>query len=352
MTVLELDETRAAVLHAPRDLRIERRPLPALGAGQVAVRIAAGGICGSDLHYYLHGGFGAVRLKQPMVLGHELAGTVAALGPGVENLAIGQKVAVNPSLPCGACRFCLAGMPQQCLDMRFFGSAMRMPHVQGGFADTIVCAAAQAVPIPDSVSLEQAAFAEPLAVCLHAVTRAGSIFGRRVLITGSGPIGLLLVIAARRAGASEILVTDIRDAPLRKALEVGADQVFNLAADPDALVPYAAAKGQIDVAFEASGSGAAILAALPVLRPQGVLVQVGQGGDVNLPISGLVGKEIELRGSFRFHPEFETAVRFIAEGLVDVKPLLSAVLPLERAVEAFDLAADKDRSVKVQLSFG
>jgi len=351
MVALDAGRTRAAVLHAPHDLRIETRETPRPGPGQVAIRIAAGGICGSDLHYYLHGGFGAVRLKQPMVLGHELAGTVAELGEGVSGLAIGQKVAVNPSLPCASCRFCLAGLPQHCLDMRFFGSAMRMPHVQGGFADILVCMAAQAVPVPDNVSLAEAAFAEPLAVCLHAVTRAGPILGRRVLVTGAGPIGLLTVLAARRAGAAEIVVTDIRDAPLAKAREIGADRAVNLAAEPEALSPYAAEKGQFDIAFEASGSGAAILAALPVLRPQGVLVQIGQGGDVALPISALVGKEIELRGSMRFHPEFHTAVRFIAEGLIDVKSLLSAVLPLDRAVEAFDLAADKDRSVKVQLSF-
>lgn len=344
-------ETRAAVLHAPHDLRVEQRPLPPLGPKDVAVRIAAGGICGSDLHYYLHGGFGTVRLKQPMVLGHELAGVVVATGAEAGHLAAGQKVAVNPSLPCGSCRFCLAGLPQHCLDMRFFGSAMRMPHVQGGFADQLVCRAEQAVPVPDNVSLAEAAFAEPLAVCLHAVGRAGSVFGRRVLITGSGPIGLLLVIAARRAGAAEIVVTDILDAPLAKAREVGADLAVNLKMDPDALQPFAADKGQFDTIFEASGSGAAILSALPLIRPQGVLVQVGQGGEVALPISALVGKEIELRGSMRFHPEFATAVRFISEGLVDVKPLLTATLPLERAVEAFELAADKARSVKVQLSF-
>lgn len=352
MTVQASDEVRAAVIHAPRDLRVERRALSPVGPGQVAVKITNGGICGSDLHYYLHGGFGTVRLKEPMVLGHELAGTVSEIGAGVSGLAAGQKVAVNPSLPCGHCRYCLAGLPQQCLDMRFYGSAMRTPHVQGGFAERIVCMAAQAVPIPDHVSLEQAAFAEPLAVCLHAVSRAGSLLGKRILVTGSGPIGLLLVIAARRAGAGEIIVTDIREAPLAKARAIGADHAFNLSVDPDALAPYAANKGEFDVAFEASGSPAAILAALPVLRPQGVLVQVGQGGEVALPISGLVGKEIEMRGSFRFHPEFATAVRFISEGLVDVTPLLSAILPLERAVEAFDLAADKDRSIKVQLSFG
>lgn len=342
---------RAAVLHAERDLRVERQARPEPGPGEVLVRIAAGGICGSDLHYYLHGGFGAVRLRQPMILGHELAGTIAETGAGVEALSLGQKVAVNPSLPCAHCRFCLEGLPQHCLDMRFFGSAMRMPHVQGGFADFVVCRAAQAVPIPDNVSLDQAAFAEPLSVCLHAVSRAGSILGRRVLITGAGPIGLLTALAARRAGAAEIIITDVRDAPLVKAREIGVDRAINLTTDADALEPLKTEKGQIEIVFEASGSPAAILVSLPLLRPQGILVQIGQGGEVNLPISVMVAKEIEFRGSFRFHPEFATAVRFLSEGLVDVRPLLSATLPIERAVEAFELAADKDRSVKVQLAF-
>ena len=156
---------KAAVIHAPRDLRIEDLDIPSMGPHDVKVRIRAGGICGSDLHYYQHGGFGAVRLRQPMVPGHEIAGEVAEVGAEVTRVRPGDGVAVNPSQPCGHCRFCLAGQPNHCLDMRFLGSAMRMPHIQGGFREVLVCREAQAVPVPPGMSLHTAAFAEPLAVC-------------------------------------------------------------------------------------------------------------------------------------------------------------------------------------------
>src|SRR5882762_4379415 len=155
---------RAAVLHSPRDLRVEESEAPEPKSGQVKVRIRAGGICGSDLHYFLHGGFGAIRLKEPMILGHEVAGTVEGVAPGVTNVRPGQLVAVNPSLPCHACRYCRMGIPNQCLNMRFYGSAMLFPHVQGGFREVLVCDASQAVPVPAMRSAAQAAFAEPFAV--------------------------------------------------------------------------------------------------------------------------------------------------------------------------------------------
>ena len=137
------------------------------------MRIEAGGICGSDLHYYFDGGFGTVRLKEPMILGHEIAGTVARVGAEVAGIKAGQRVAVNPSRPCGACRYCAEGKQQHCLNMLFYGSAMRFPHVQGGFREVLVCDEAQAVPVAATMSAAQAAFAEPFAVCLHAVNRAG-----------------------------------------------------------------------------------------------------------------------------------------------------------------------------------
>src|SRR3954467_12018381 len=185
---------RAAVLYAPKDLRIEDVADAPLGPGEVEVRIEAGGICGSDLHYYFDGGFGTVRLREPMILGHEIAGTVSRVGAEVASVKPGQRVAVNPSRPCGTCRYCQEGKQNHCLDMRFYGSAMRFPHVQGGFREVLVCDEAQAVAVPSSTSAAQAAFAEPFAVCLHAVNRAGSLLGRRVLITGAGPIGALTVI--------------------------------------------------------------------------------------------------------------------------------------------------------------
>lgn len=351
MTVTDFGETRAAVIHAPRDLRIERRAPPAVGSRQVAVRIAAGGICGSDLHYYLHGGFGTVRLREPMILGHELAGVVAATGTDVSTLTVGQKVAVNPSLPCAACRFCLAGMPQQCLDMRFFGSAMRWPHVDGGFRDFVVCHASQAIPIAGNVSFAEAALAEPLAVCLHALDRAGSVVGKRVLITGAGPIGALTAAVAKLGGAVEIVVTDIVDQPLAIARKLGADIAINTKDQPDALAAHTKAHGKFDVHFEAAGSPPAVLGGLAELGARGICVLIGQGAEVPLQVSSLIGREIEMRASFRFDTEFQLAIDYLESGKLKVQDLVTATLPVDRMQEAFDLASDKSKSSKVHLAF-
>jgi L-idonate 5-dehydrogenase len=342
---------KAAVIHAPLDLRIEDADIPAMGPYDVRVRIRAGGICGSDLHYYLHGGFGTVRLKQPMILGHEIAGEVMEVGAQVSRVQPGDRVAINPSQPCGHCRFCLDGKPNHCLDMRFYGSAMRMPHVQGAFREVLVCNEVQAVPIPAALPLEKAAFAEPLAVCLHAARQAGPLLGQRVLVTGSGPIGALAVLVARQAGAREVVATDIMEAPLAIARRIGADTALNTAGDPEALTRFKADKGRFDAVFEASGSGVALAGAMEVTRPGGTIVQLGlAGGEMTLPINMLVAKEIALRGTFRFHEEFAWAVHFLATGTIDVSPLLTEIVPLSEAVRAFELAADRTRAMKVQLS--
>ena len=342
---------KAAIIHAPLDLRIEDAEVSLMGPNDVTVRIRAGGICGSDLHYYQHGGFGTVRLRQPLILGHEIAGEVTDVGAAVTRVRTGDRVAVNPSRPCGQCRFCLAGQANHCLDMRFYGSAMRMPHVQGGFREVLVCHESQAVPVPDGVALQTAAFAEPLSVCLHAARQAGPMLGQRVLVTGSGPIGALTVLVARHAGAREVVATDIMDAPLAIVRQIGADAVFNTRADPDALTRFKADKGYFDTVVEASGSGAALASALEVTRPGGCIVQLGiGGGEMTLPVNTLVAKEISLRGSFRFHQEFEWAAGFLASGAIDVAPLLTEVVPLADAVRGFELAADKNRAMKVQLA--
>lgn len=343
---------QAVVIHAARDLRVEEMEAPgAPGANQVAVRIGAGGICGSDLHYFHDGGFGAVRVRRPMVLGHEVAGTVTAVGAGVSHVAAGDVVAVNPSLPCNACRFCLMGAQNHCLDMRFYGSAMRTPHVDGGFREALVCEAAQAVPVAAGVSLAHAAFAEPLAVCLHAVRQAGEMVGRRVLVTGAGPIGMLAMLAARMAGAAEVVITDLVEAPLVLARRVGADLAVNLRESPGGLDRFLPEKGYFDVVLEASGASAAVAGALQVARPGAVVVQLGIGAEHPLPLNVLTAKEISLRGSFRFHEEFGMAVAAIGAGRIDVAPLLTEVLPVGRALEAFALAADRGRAMKVQLAF-
>jgi L-idonate 5-dehydrogenase len=343
---------RAVVIHAEKDLRVEQTSAPALKPHDVRVRIEAGGICGSDLHYYLHGGFGTIRVCEPLILGHEIAGRVEAVGEEVSRVKPGDRVAVNPSRACGHCRYCQMGLQQHCTDMLFYGSAMRFPHVQGGFRDVLVVEERQAVKVAAGVTSSQAAFAEPLAVCLHAAKRAGSLLGKRVLVTGAGPIGALTIVAAKAAGAAEIVATDVVDGPLPVALKMGAKAAINVMAEPDRLKEeYGAEKGAFDVMFEASGNQHALTGAFDVVRSGGTIVQIGNGGQFTLPMNVVVAKEFELRGSFRFHEEFAWAVDMIGSGTIDLSPLLTATVPVERAVEAFDLAADKSKAIKVQLDF-
>ena len=342
---------RSVVCHAAKDLRVEHTSLPELGAQQLRVKVAFGGICGSDLHYYQHGGFGTVRIRQAMALGHEVSGVIDAVGAAVTGLQIGQRIAISPSRPCGQCRFCQAGQHNHCLNMRFFGSAMPFPHIQGAFSEQIIIESHQAHPIGAHLSLSLAALAEPLSVGLHAIARAGSVLGQQVLVTGCGPIGSLLIAGLRRAGAGRIVAADIADLPLECARRMGADETINLKTQAQTMEAYKADKGQFDTVFEASGSEPALRLGLDVIRPRGVLVSVGMGGDISLPMTQLVAKEVDLRGTFRFHPEFATAVRFLNEGLIDGSPVITGVLPLDRAIEAFDLAGDKSRSLKVQIAF-
>jgi L-idonate 5-dehydrogenase len=342
---------KALVIHAAGDLRIEERDVEAPAPGQVALRLATGGICGSDLHYYNHGGFGTVRLREPMILGHEVAAYVEALGEGVAGLAVGQLVAVSPSRPCRSCRYCEEGLHNHCTNMRFYGSAMPFPHVQGAFRQRLVAAAAQCVPA-DGLTPGEAAMAEPLAVVLHAACRAGALLGRRVLVTGCGPIGILAILVARRAGAAEIVATDLSAFTLSAARAAGADAAINTSEKPEALAAYGAGKGSFDVLFECSGATAALAAGIAAMRPRGVVVQLGLGGEVQLPMTAFTARELELRGSFRFHEEFATGVDMMRRRLIDVRPLITHTVDLREAVAGFGLASDRSRAMKVQIEFG
>ncbi|MEX0285191.1 MAG: L-idonate 5-dehydrogenase [Paracoccaceae bacterium] len=342
---------RAIVIHGAKDLRIEERDVSGPGPGQVRIRLAMGGICGSDLHYYHHGGIGdTIRLKEPMILGHEVSGQVEALGSGVIGLSIGDLVAVSPSRPCGRCGYCHAGLPNHCENMQFYGSAMPFPHIQGAFREVLIADASQCVQA-NGLTAGEAAMAEPFAVTLHATRRAGDLLGKRVLVTGSGPIGTLSVIAARVAGAAEIVVTDLEDTALQFASTVGADRVMNVTRDAAALDAYQAGKGYFDVLYECSGSAVALASAITAMRPRGVILQLGLGGDMTLPMQALTAKELDLRGSFRFHEEFATAVHLMQSGQVDVAPLISHTVPLDDAQSGFDLAGDRRQAMKAQIDF-
>lgn len=345
-------QTRVARLHAARDLRVETLDYAPPGPGKVLLAMAAGGICGSDLHYYQDGGFGPVRVRQPIISGHEASGIVIECGAGVSAPAVGQLVAVNPSQPCGTCHYCGLGQPIHCLEMRFMGSAMRLPHEDGMFRDRLVVPAIQCHAVGDSISAGEAACAEPLAVCLHAVAQAGDLNGAKVLVTGAGPIGLLTVAAIRHAGASEIVVTDLTDAALSRAPAMGATKTVNVASNAEALAAYQVNKGTFDVAFDCSAAAPALRTAFAAVRPRGLIIQVGVTGDMTIPLNALVGKEITWRGSQRFHTEFAQAVQLISGRTIDVRPIISHTFPLEKAVEAFEQAGDRSVACKVQITFG
>jgi L-idonate 5-dehydrogenase len=286
-----------------------------------------------------------------MILGHEVAGTVVTIGSGVTKVSTGDRVAVNPSRTCGVCAQCRDGRSNLCSEVRFFGSAARFPHVSGGFSEFIVAAESQCVPFGPSMSFRTAACSEPLAVALHAVEKAGrSLVGTRVLICGAGPIGLLVALAVRFAGAMEIVVTDLAQKALDAAhANFGVDFALNVR---DKIASFGAGTGTFDVAFEASGSAAALNTCLSVVRPGGRIVQVGMfapGPVNNLTIGRLISREIELVGTFRFHGEFEKAVRLLERRRILVDPLLTASAPLSAAPDAFELALDRSRSLKVSL---
>ncbi len=341
---------RAIVIHKAKDLRIEDRDERAPGVGEVQIRLATGGVCGSDLHYFNHGGFGTVHLKEPMILGHEVSGIVETLGEGVLGLSPGDLVAISPSRPCGNCAYCGEGLPNHCENMRFYGSAMPFPHIQGAFREVLTVKASQCVPAK-GLTAGEAAMAEPLSVTLHATRRAGEMLGKRVLVTGCGPIGTLAILAARSAGATEIVATDISANALAFAQKVGVDRTIDMADAPGDLDPFKAGKGYFDVLYECSGAPQALADGIAAMRPRGVVMQLGLGGDMNVPMMQLTAKELDLRGSFRFHQEFATAVQLMQAGRINVKPLISHTFNLAQAHEAFTMAGDRSQAMKTQIAF-
>ncbi|MFD7159287.1 L-idonate 5-dehydrogenase [Kribbella sp. NPDC059898] len=329
----------ACVVHGAGDLRVEERKAVEPAAGQVAVRIAYGGICGTDLHYYRDGGVGNFRIEQPLVLGHEVAGWVSA-----GDLPGGTPVGVHPATPCGECPECVRDRRNICAISNYLGSAARTPHIQGGFVRELVLPADQVRVLPDGLELRRAVLAEPLSVAIHAVRRAGAgaVDGKKVLVTGAGPIGLLVVAALRRAGAREIVATDLHETPLALATEVGATATVRADADewPD----------EIDVAIEASGTAGGLRTCVQRVRRGGTVVQVGSlpPGDTGFPGALLMTQELTLTGAFRFDHEFDTAIEWLADGLY-VDPIVTHTFPLADAVAAFDLASDRTVASKVLL---
>lgn len=339
----------AVVCHGKKDLRIEEREDTQLAHDEVRVSVAYGGICGSDMHYYHRGGVGDFSIREPMTLGHEISGRVVETGSAVTGVKPGMKAALDPSKPCHDCGYCHEGRSNLCDNMYFLGSAGRFPHVQGGFAQHLVLREDQVIPVPEDTDLLKLSVAEPLSVGLHAVNRAGDVQGKRVIVTGSGPIGLLTALSALHAGAAEVVATDIEDAALDVARrQIGAHDAINVVTDSEALAKYS---GHFDIGLEASGAESALLSLFDVVKRGGRIVQLGMlaPGLASVPVNFLQTREIELVGSFRAHDEFRRAVELIVSGAMDVTPILSGTYPLEDAQTAFENAGDRSRVVKLHL---
>ncbi|GAA4696033.1 L-idonate 5-dehydrogenase [Pseudonocardia yuanmonensis] len=337
---------RSVVVHGAGDLRVDERPDPVGGPGEVLVAMEWGGICGSDVAYWKNGASGTASLRHPLVLGHEVAGRVAALGPGVTGPEVGTPVTVHPAELVGDGHLPerIAGRTNLYPQVRYFGSAAFDPHTDGGFSGLRAVRADQLRVLPTGVDTLSGALAEPLAVAMHAVARAGELRGRTVLVNGAGPIGSLVVAAAKHAGAATVVASDIAEVSLDVARAMGADETVDVSAGS---LPE-----DVEIVFEASGAPAALGSVLRATARGGTLVQVGNlpGAAVSAALGDLVTREITWIGSYRFVEEISDALAAMAAGL-DVTPVISHRFPIDAAADALAVAAAPGSSkVMLELS--
>ncbi|CAM3697592.1 NAD(P)-dependent alcohol dehydrogenase [Tsukamurella ocularis] len=322
---------RASVLHPGGRMALESRPVPTPDPGDVLVQVAAVGVCGSDTHYLRHGRIGEFVVEAPIVLGHEASGRIVAVGAGVPDERIGERVSIEPQRPDPHSPESLRGEYNLCPAMRFYAT----PPVDGALAEYVTIGSAFAHAVPDSVSDEAAALFEPLSVGIAAMRKAAVGLGGSVLIAGAGPIGLLCAQVARASGLTRIVVTD--PDPVRRA----AAERFGAtgAVDPGADAP--AVGDGFDAFVDASGAPAAIRAGIPAVRPGGRIVLVGMGADdLELPVLLIQSRELLLTGVFRYANTWPTAIALASSGRVDLDGMVTGRYPLDRAEAA--LNADRE----------
>ncbi|WP_199254211.1 NAD(P)-dependent alcohol dehydrogenase [Mycolicibacterium mengxianglii] len=332
MSTTELPATmRASVMTGVRSLEIEERPIPSPGPREVLVEVAAVGVCGSDVHYYRHGRIGDFVVEDPMVLGHELSGRIAAVGEGVDPGRIGQRVAVEPQHPCRRCKQCKAGRYNLCPEMKFYAT----PPVDGAFCRYVTIDDDMAHPVPDSMSDDAAALLEPLSVAITTMRKAGIAPGSSILIAGAGPIGVLCAQAARAFGASRIVVTDLVASRREKVLAFGATEVLDAGAvDVSAIEP-------VDAFVDATGVPAAVVSGIKAVGPAGRVVLVGMGADeYALPVSHIANLEITVTGVFRYTDTWPAAIHLVQSGAVDLDAMVTGRYDLEHVGEALDSDTD------------
>jgi len=334
-----MTENLSAVLHKVNDLRLDNRPVPKVKPGEVLIKIHSVGICGSDVHYWTNGAIGDFVVREPMVLGHETSGIIAEVGLGVTNLKVGDRVAIEPGIPCRICDFCKSGRYNLCLEMAFCAT----PPFDGTLTRYYAHASDFCYKLPDNVSFEEGALLEPLSVAVHACRRAGITIGQTVLICGAGPIGLVNLLTAKAMGAGKICITDIDENRLNFAKKLGAD-VTLLIDSRDALslahkVAQVLGDQKPDITIECSGAETSIQMAIYATKSGGVIVLVGLGpAEVKVPIVNAAVREVDIRGIFRYANCYPTALAMVANGQVNVKPLVTHRFSLEQAINAFQVA--------------
>jgi len=330
-----------AILYKTDDIRLEQQPIPQPKEGQVLLRMDSVGICGSDVHYWTTGAIGDFVVRAPMVLGHEAAGVVAKVGPGVTTLSEGDRVAIEPGVPCRQCIYCKTGVYNLCPDMQFCAT----PPVHGNLARYYLHAADFCYKLPPNLSLEEGALMEPLAVGVHACRRAGVKLGSRVLVCGAGPIGLVNLLTARAMGAEMVVVTDIAENRLEVARKLGATATYNVAKagkGPEGMaedIEQLLGGQKADVTIECSGVEASVRFGIFSTRSGGCLVLVGLGKpEITIPIVNAAVREVDIRGIFRYANCYPAAIAMVASGKVDVKPLITHRFKLEETLQAFETA--------------
>lgn len=328
---------KASVLVRPRSVELESRPLPELEADEVLVRISAVGVCGSDVHYFNEGRIGDFVVKSPMVLGHEAAGTIVAVGTAVDPERLGERVSIEPQRPNPHSKQSLAGAYNLDPSMEFYAT----PPVDGAFMEYVKIQSHFAFAVPDEISDEAAALMEPLSVGIAAMQKARVTPGARVLISGAGPIGIICAQVAKAYGATDVIVSDLNGQRREKALQFGADRVIdptstdmaNLGLDADAFI-------------EASGATPALQSGIRNVAPAGRIVLVGMGADeVALPISLIQSKELVVTGIFRYANTWPIAIDLVRTGKVDLDSLVTGIYGLAEVPQAL-LDSTKPESMK------
>ncbi|XP_046439315.1 sorbitol dehydrogenase-like [Daphnia pulex] len=344
-------ENLSAVLYSVNDLRLENRTVPKAQKNEVLLRMDKVGICGSDVHYWVNGRIGDFVVTKPMVLGHEAAGVVHEVGEGVTHLKPGDRVAIEPGVPCRSCDYCKGGRYNLCLDIVFCAT----PPYDGNLARYYTHAADFCYKLPDHMTMEEGALLEPLSVAVHACRRAGVTIGQKILICGAGPIGLVCLLTAKAMGASSVIITDISESRLEVAKSLGADHTLLVGGeDAETLGQQVAGKlgGPSDVTIECSGAESSIRLAIFGTKSGGVVVLVGLGpAEIKLPIVNAAVREVDIRGIFRYANCYPTALQLVASGRVNVKPLITHRFKLEETVKAFETArTGAGGAIKVMIS--